>query len=197
MQSHDCYCFLPMTSLLLQPYHPRKDAIKIFGTGLNDVALQVSNVILGKKNWFARRCRAAVPPAPALSGTAASAGKWSGSRVALRAEGLQVQRLPAGSALCWSAGWHLRQKRCQTGALKPKKALCPCVLLWLLRVSAEFSIYVSSHHHPVVRRDSGNNVLLASPAFWGVLFPGCLKGVVVQIDVPKLLKEWGLTCLGG
>uniref|UniRef100_A0A8C4V1R5 Chloride channel protein n=1 Tax=Falco tinnunculus TaxID=100819 RepID=A0A8C4V1R5_FALTI len=40
MQSRDCYCFLPMTSLLLQPYHPRKDAIKIFGTGLNDVALQ-------------------------------------------------------------------------------------------------------------------------------------------------------------
>lgn len=48
MRSHDCYCFLPMTSLLLQPCHPRKDAIKIFGTGLNDVALQVSNIILRK-----------------------------------------------------------------------------------------------------------------------------------------------------
>lgn len=50
MQSHDCYCFLPMTSLLVQPYHPRKDAIKIIGIGLNDVALQVSNIILRKKN---------------------------------------------------------------------------------------------------------------------------------------------------
>lgn len=48
MQSHDCYCFLPMTSLLVQPYHPRKDAIKIIGIGLNDVALQVSNIILRK-----------------------------------------------------------------------------------------------------------------------------------------------------
>jgi len=60
MQSHDCRCFLPMTSSLpLQPYHPRKDASKIFGIGLDDVALQVSDIIL-QNSRFAGCSRAAV-----------------------------------------------------------------------------------------------------------------------------------------
>lgn len=73
-----------------------------------------------------------------------------------------------------------------------EKALCPCVLLWLLRVSAEFWIYVSSHHRPVVRRESSSSVLLAFPAFFFFLLffsPGCLKEAVVQIDVSELINE--------
>lgn len=143
MQSHDCYCFLSMTSLLLQPYRPRKDAIKVFETGLNDVALQVSNIILQKNDLLVTvvllSCRAGF----LLEKDAA----WF-----LCEQGLQVQRLPAGSVLVFRL--ISPTEMLPDGALKPKKALCTCVLPWLLRESAEFRVCVSSHRHPVVQRES-------------------------------------------
>lgn len=81
MQSHDSYCFLPMTSLLLQPYHPRKDAIK---KNLWDWAKWCGIAGKQQNSWkklISRLLSCCRPRAPALSGRV-SAGKaaFSASR---------------------------------------------------------------------------------------------------------------------
>lgn len=179
----------PHDIIALQPYHQRKDAIKIFGSGLNDVALQVSNVNSSEKLvcQLLVCCR---PGAAALLGRVFT-GKESRT-VSLRAEGLQVQRLLAGSVLVFRLT--SPAERLPAGALKLKKALCPCILLWLLRVSAELCICMSSHHHPALWRERGQQYCLGCiPRFVGFLVllrlvfnPACLKKIITERDVSTL-----------
>lgn len=191
MQSHGCYCFLPMTSLLLQPYHPRKDAIKIFGTGLNDVALQVSNTIPRKID---------LPVAVVLlSWSSSSHGQsccWKTKQQRFSAS----SRFAGAGAARWPRAGIPADIASRNAARRSFEAeegpLSLCFAMWLLRVSAEFCIYISSHHHPVTQRESSNTVLLAFPAWVFCVcvsvcfFSGCLKEVaVVQMDVFKLIKE--------
>lgn len=138
-----------MTSLLVQPYHPRKDAIKIIGIGLNDVALQVSSIILQKKNHL--------PVALVLQlQSCSSVGQsFCGKR---KRHIFSASRGFAGAAAaCWLCA-HLpadisSRNAARWSFIAKEGPLFPVLFRWLLRVSAEFCIYVSSHHHSVVQRE--------------------------------------------
>lgn len=182
MQSHDCYCFLPMTSLLVQPYHPRKDAIKIFGIGLNDVALQVSNIILWKKKKIAScSCAAVVEQSFCWK---RKRHIFSASRGFAGAEAAcwLCADLPAGISSRNAARWSFITKE------GPLFLVLSNGSFGCLRNSAFTwaAIIIQSG------RESSNSALLASLAFF--FPPGCLKEVAV---VTNLIKEWGLTCLRG